>query len=111
MMTEQKKFKSQAGVTLIELMIGLVVGLIVLSGIGYAYIVTFKSSRDIIYSARLNQELAAVTSIIVGDIRRAGHWRQGASDTTPYDEIGKILSVSVLHVCYTAMTPMKMVPT
>lgn len=77
----------QQGFTLVELMVGMLVGLIVLSGVLYTLIVTIKSSRDILYSARLNQELAAITSVITGDIRRAGHWIQGTATTTPYTEM------------------------
>ncbi|WP_415902249.1 PilW family protein [Neptuniibacter sp. QD29_5] len=74
--------------TLIELMIGLVVGLIVISGAIYTFLVSFKSSRDVVYSARLNQELAAITSIISDDIRRAGHWVQVGGLSSPYSDVG-----------------------
>lgn len=78
----------EGGFTLIELMIGLLIGLIVLSGATYIFVITVKSSRDVMYSARLNQELAAAVSIITGDIRRAGHWVQNAGNSSPYGEIG-----------------------
>ncbi|WP_415899416.1 PilW family protein [Neptuniibacter sp. QD48_11] len=89
MKTFQEVPSKQAGVTLIELMIGLVVGLIVVSGAIYTFIIAFKSSRDVVYSARLNQELAAITTIIADDIRRAGHWVQSGALSSPYDDMGE----------------------
>lgn len=78
---------AEKGFTLIELMIGLLVGLIVLSGATYIFVINIKSSRDVLISARLNQELAATTSIIVDDLRRTGHWVQNAGNSSPYIEI------------------------
>lgn len=87
-MMRRSNRSGQSGFTLIELMIGLLIGLIVLSGATYIFVITVKSSRDVMYSARLNQELAAAVSIISGDIRRAGGWRQVAGNSSPYSDIG-----------------------
>ena len=84
---------TQQGFTLIELMVGLLIGLIVLSGALYMFVITIKSSRDVLFSARLNQDLSAVTAIIVDDMRRAGGWRQLSGSTSPYDDIGKDFNV------------------
>lgn len=84
---------AQQGFTLIELMIGLLIGLIVLSGALYAFIITVKSSRDVLFSARLNQDLASAMAVIVGDVRRSGHWVQAASNSSPYSEIGEDFNV------------------
>jgi prepilin-type N-terminal cleavage/methylation domain-containing protein len=90
----------QKGFTLIELMIGLVVGLIVLSGVLYTFVSTVKSSRDILFSARLNQDMAAITSIIVDDMRRAGHLIHD-SGSSFYDTMGEdIFVVSPSCVLY-----------
>jgi prepilin peptidase dependent protein B len=64
----------QTGVTLIELMIGVVVGLIVLAGVLSVFVATIKSSSDTLKSSRLNQEIRAAMSLISSDIRRAGFW-------------------------------------
>ena len=100
----QRSYRSgESGFTLIELMIGLLIGLIVLSGATYIFVITVKSSRDVMYSARLNQELAAAVSIITGDIRRAGAWRQVAGNSSPYSDIGldfKVISASCVLYNY-----------
>lgn len=75
----------EKGYTLIELMIGLLVGLIVLSGVIYAFLATLLSSRDIVNSARLNAELSTLSGLIVGDVRRAGYWASTvASAASPF---------------------------
>ena len=84
---------TQQGFTLIELMVGLLIGLIVLSGALYMFVITVKSSRDVLFSARLNQDLAATTSIIVDDIRRSGFWIQSAGNSSPYTDIGEDFNV------------------
>ena len=68
------KKKPQAGFTLIELMIGLLIGLIVLSAVIYAFISTLRSSADVLNSARLNREMSNVADIVVGEMRRIGYW-------------------------------------
>ena len=75
----------EKGYTLIELMIGLLVGLIVLSGVIYAFLATLLGSRDIVNSARLNAELSTLNGLIVGDVRRAGYWASTvASAASPF---------------------------
>jgi len=66
--------RRQSGFTLIELMIGMLVGLIVLSAVVYAFISTLSSSRDILNSARLNREVSSLTDILVGELRRTGYF-------------------------------------
>lgn len=59
------------GVTLIEMMVALVVGLIV-SGAALALVIAImKSSSDTIRATRLTQELRATTEIVARDLRRA----------------------------------------
>lgn len=80
--------KKQAGFTLIEIMIALVLGLIVLSATIGIYVSTVKGSTDTINSARLNHDLDSVMSLMVNDLRRAGNWGgaiAGAnSETNPF---------------------------
>jgi len=64
----------QSGFTLIELMIGMLVGLIVLSAVIYAFLSSLRSSKDILNSARLNREASVITDMITGEIRRAGYF-------------------------------------
>ena len=64
----------QAGATLIELMVGMVVGLIVIAGVINIFLVTGTNSSDIMLSARLSNEMSSSISVMIDEIRRAGFW-------------------------------------
>jgi len=80
--------KKQAGFTLIEIMIALLIGLIIIAATITIYISTIKGSSDTLNSARLNHDLESAMSLMVNDIRRAGYWGRaiaGAdSSTNPF---------------------------
>ncbi|WP_255325689.1 MULTISPECIES: PilW family protein [unclassified Thioalkalivibrio] len=75
---------AQHGVTLIELMIGLVVGLIVLLALSTVYIVTVSASNETLSSVRLNQDMRSTMLIVSSDIRRAGYWNQNLNAASPF---------------------------
>lgn len=63
--------RKQSGFSMIELMIGLAIGLII-SGAVVAFIAaTLQSNSETIRSMKLNHELRALTELIARDIRRA----------------------------------------
>ncbi|MBF0219987.1 MAG: prepilin-type N-terminal cleavage/methylation domain-containing protein [Gammaproteobacteria bacterium] len=64
--------KNENGLTLVELMIGLVVGAVVVGGAGAIYVTTIISSGSNLTTSKLNQELSAVMQLMTNDIRRAG---------------------------------------
>jgi prepilin peptidase dependent protein B len=64
--------KQQAGVTLVELMIGLLVGLIVVAAGINIFTTSIRGQTDNINLTRLNQDMRAMMDIMVRDIRRAG---------------------------------------
>ncbi len=66
------KSKYQTGLTLIELMIGMLIGLIVVGGGISVFSESVKGQSDNIRLSRLNQDLRAMMDIMVRDIRRAG---------------------------------------
>jgi prepilin peptidase dependent protein B len=65
--------KKQDGITLIELMIGLLVGLIITGGILSFFIAYNKSNFDLIRTVRLEQEMRATIDFITRDLKRAGY--------------------------------------
>jgi len=64
--------KRQVGFSLIELLIGTLVGLIVAAGAMTLYVNTLKGQSNNIKLARLNQDLRAMMDTMERDIRRAG---------------------------------------
>ncbi|MDI1231986.1 MAG: prepilin-type N-terminal cleavage/methylation domain-containing protein [Methylobacter sp.] len=65
-------YKQQTGITLIELMIGLLVGMIVVAGGISVFTTSIKGQTDNQQLSRLNQDMRAMMDIMVRDIRRAG---------------------------------------
>lgn len=80
--TADMRMTHHRGFSLIELMISLTIGLIVLGAASTVYVTTVVNSGASISASRLNQELTTLMSIMVQDIRRAGYWRDAASDPT-----------------------------
>ena len=66
--------RSNAGFSLVELMIGIVIGLFLLIGLSSVYISSVRGGRTTTQANELNQEMRALMDIMVNDIRRAGHW-------------------------------------
>jgi prepilin peptidase dependent protein B len=66
------------GFTLVELMVGIVVGLIVIGGAIAVFVTTLVGSTNTIREARLNQEMRVAMDFMVEDIRRAGFWSGAA---------------------------------
>ncbi len=76
----------QNGLTIVELMVGMAVGLLVLLGVTTVYINTLHTSANTLDGSRLNQEVSAIMNIMVNDIRRAGYWGGAAAAfTSPTD--------------------------
>ncbi|BAL25517.1 prepilin-type N-terminal cleavage/methylation domain-containing protein [Azoarcus sp. KH32C] len=64
---------TQRGFSLIELMVGITVGLFVMAAVGSFFVDYLSSNRQMIQIARLDQELRAATDILVRDLKRAGY--------------------------------------
>ena len=64
--------KKQQGVTMIELLVGLLVGLVVLGAATAAFLSSLGAQTDNLGLARLNQDRRSMMDIMTRDIRRAG---------------------------------------
>ena len=72
------------GLTLVELLVGIVVGLVVLSAAGGAMISYIKSYNDSQKILNLNQNMRAVMDIMAREIRRAGYMFSDVSDVNKF---------------------------
>jgi len=91
--------RREQGLTLIELMIGLLLGLIV-TGIAISmYVSTLGITGQTVRTVMLNQELRLVLELVTADIRRAGHWDGSVGADNPHAEVvsgaTKLLPISV----------------
>jgi len=72
--------KKQTGLTLIEMMIALVLGLFVTAVIITVFSTNVRSSTENIKMIRLNQELRGVMTLMVDELKRAGYSADSSID-------------------------------
>ena len=60
--------------SLVEMMVGMAVGLFVVGGALSSFVSNVTSSRRMLVEARLHQDLRAAADLISRDLRRAGYW-------------------------------------
>ena len=90
--------QKNAGFTLIELLIGLTLGLMVIASTLTLYVITTRSSSDLLHSTRLNHDLETIMQIMTHDIRRAGY--QGDPPSVIIDDSGSYLDACILYNYY-----------
>lgn len=67
------------GFTLVELLVGLTVGLIAAAAMATLFSQQVREQRALLLDARLTQDLGAAADLIARDLRRAGHWGDAAA--------------------------------
>jgi len=80
--------KKQAGLTLVEVLVGLAVGVIVIGGGLSIYASSVRSGSETLLASKLNQELGALMLVMTNDIRRAGYWATAVAnraDQNPFN--------------------------
>ena len=77
--------KSTQGFSLIELMIGSVLGLIVVAGALQLYLTNIQATSHSVRSSRLNQELRASLDMLSRELRRSGYWAGEPMVDRPFD--------------------------
>lgn len=72
-MLKSTLFHRQKGAGLVELMVGMAIGLIIVAAAASVYVTTVRGGADTLRSAKLNIELRGAMDIMVAEIRRAGY--------------------------------------
>ncbi len=67
--------KSQRGVSLVELMISMLLGLTVISTLITLFANSVATNRSTLQTTRLHQEMRSIMELISSDLRRAGYFR------------------------------------
>jgi len=76
------------GLTLIELLIAMVLGVIVTGTVISFFATTVRHNSDNLQMIRLNQELRGAMSLISRDLRRAGYFNSATATTTYLNQFG-----------------------
>jgi type IV pilus assembly protein PilW len=82
------RLNKQSGLTFVEILVGLAVGVIVISGGMTIYASSVRGGNDALLSSKLNQEIGALMHVMANDIRRAGYWgtaMAGRPDQNPFN--------------------------
>lgn len=97
--------KNQYGMTLIELMISIIIGIIVTLGALSLFLAHLKTNSTQLKAIRLNQELRSALTIMSKDIRRSGHFRDAASNigaANPFNQLSITNSNRTINFSYDA---------
>jgi prepilin peptidase dependent protein B len=68
-------FRRQRGLSLVEMLVGVVVGLFIVGGATKLVVDNLHSNRRNLLETRVNQDLRAAADLIARDLRRAGYWQ------------------------------------
>jgi prepilin peptidase dependent protein B len=74
----------QRGLSLIELMLGLAIGLFIAAAGGTLLVGQLRESRALLLDARLTQDLRTAADIVTRELRRAGYWGHAGTGVNPY---------------------------
>jgi prepilin peptidase dependent protein B len=78
----------QRGLSLVELILGLAVGLWITAAAGSLLTAQLRDYRAIVREIRLTQDLRAAADLVARDLRRAGYWgHAGAAGSNPYADL------------------------
>lgn len=66
----------QRGMSLIELMVGIAIGLVIVAAALLTLTHHLRENRSLIVEARLMQDLRTAADLVARDLRRAGYWNQ-----------------------------------
>ncbi|SFC10913.1 type IV pilus assembly protein PilW [Polaromonas sp. OV174] len=78
------RFKSRRlslGMSIIELLIGLAIGLFILAGASAMFVGNVTNSRRLLLESRINQDLRATMDLVIRDLRRGGYWGNSLDGT------------------------------
>lgn len=89
----------QAGLSMVELMVGVAIGLFVVAGATLAVSNQLGDNRRLMLETQIQQDLRTAADVIARDIRRSGYWANAQSG------VWHAGAVAVTSNPYTALTP------
>jgi type IV pilus assembly protein PilW len=69
---------AQRGVSLVELMIGLALGLFIVAATSMAVVTQLDDQRRLLMATQVEQDLRGAADLIARDLRRSGYWHDAA---------------------------------
>ena len=99
MLNVQGRRQRQKGLSMVELMVGVAIGLFVVAGATLAVSNQLGDNRRLMLETQIQQDLRSAADVIARDVRRSGYW---ANAQTGVWHAG---AVAVATNPYTALTP------
>lgn len=78
-MRRRRDVRPACGLSLVELMIGIAVGLFVVAAAAMLLSTQLNENRRVLLETQVQQDLRAAADIITRELRRAGHWENAAT--------------------------------
>ena len=91
--------RRQTGLSMVELMVGVAIGLFVVAGATMAVSNQLGDNRRLMLETQIQQDLRAAADVIARDLRRSGYWARAQ------DGVWHAGAVAVTANPYTAVTP------
>ena len=110
-MLRTHKIRHQLGLSIIELLVGVAIGLLILSGAVKLFTDNITSNRKLVLETRVNQDMRSAADLIARDLRRAGFWGNSTSGvvttnsqptaaTSPYSAVSPTSTTASTEVTY-----------
>jgi prepilin peptidase dependent protein B len=91
--------RRQTGLSMVELMVGVAIGLFVVAGATLAVSNQLGDNRRLMLETQIQQDLRAAADVIARDVRRSGYWANAQAG------VWHAGAVAVTSNPYTALTP------
>ncbi|CAM3847218.1 hypothetical protein [Roseateles saccharophilus] len=75
-------WRRQRGLSMVELMIGLMAALFVVAGGLLVFVGSVGNSRRLLQEAQVNQQMRVGMDVVTRELRRAGYWQNAMAGTT-----------------------------
>jgi len=102
MFLNRTSYRRQRGFSLIEVMVGIAVGLFIISGTLILFTGNLAENRRLVAQTRVEQDLRSIADLMTRDIRRAGYWGNAIKGTTA---IGATATTASNPYAATTVTP------
>jgi type IV pilus assembly protein PilW len=73
-MPQLNRHRATCGLSLVELMVGIAVGLMVVAGASFVAVNQIGDNRRLLMETQIQQDLRAAADMVARDLRRAGYW-------------------------------------
>jgi type IV pilus assembly protein PilW len=93
-LTTRRPLHGQSGLSIIELMVGVALGLIIVAGGAKLLADGLVGNRQVVVESRISQDLRAATDVIAREVRRAGFWQRSFDGVTANPELNAYRAIS-----------------